>query len=154
MQHKQTVVKTLFHRALRISSPARLQEELELIKNALKKNGYPEQFIRYHSKIALRPKSLSTVEKKRLSISLPYKGMIPFQQLQRHLSAAIKKTFNAAKVIVTAQTRQLPIPPIKQKLPTSSTSHCLYKFQCSCDCSYLGRTDRALGHRILEHFPN
>jgi len=83
MQHKRTVVKTLVYRAKGMCSPNCLEAELKLIEKVLINNGYPEQFIRYHSKIDLSDGPQNTVEKKQLCISLPYKGQLPFGQVRR-----------------------------------------------------------------------
>ena len=35
-----------------------------------------------------------------------------------------------------------------------TTSVCVYKFNCSCGISYIGRTTRRLSKRIKEHLPS
>ena len=42
---------------------------------------------------------------------------------------------------------------IEDKLPSSTTSMCIYRFDCSCGASYLGRIARHLSKRIAEHHP-
>ena len=91
--------------------------------------------------------------KKRICLYVPYKGDLPLNSLKQRLSTAVKQTFNAAQLQVIAQPRPLPTPSVKDQLPVSATSHCLYKFKCSCECTYLGRTDRKLSDRISEHIP-
>ena len=104
-------------------------------------------------KIAKHTSELATVAKKCVCLCVSYKGDLCLNQLKQQLSTALRQTFNAAQLQVIAQSRPLPTPPIKAQLPVSTTSHCLHKFQCSCSCTYLGRTDRKLADRMNEHIP-
>ena len=42
---------------------------------------------------------------------------------------------------------------LKDILPSSSSSFCVYSFSCSCGASYIGRTTRRLSDRVKEHHP-
>ena len=45
MKRKTSLVSTLVHRALKICSKSKLKEEINLIKEILLDNGYPEAFV-------------------------------------------------------------------------------------------------------------
>ena len=153
IQHKRSLIRTLFSRAYKICSPETLQKELTLLEDTLTMNGYPLNFIRYHGKPPKQTTTQHTAEKKRVILCLPYRGDSILRQMTQQLSHAISRTFYAAKFELISKCTPLPKPPLKPKRSISATSHCLYKFTCSCNSSYLGRTDRALAHRMAEHVP-
>ncbi|MGL4482148.1 MAG: hypothetical protein ACRCTW_06440, partial [Lactococcus garvieae] len=153
IQHKISVVKTLFNRALRICSPECVDAEHIIIKNALLANGYPTKFI---DKYSIRPKPhtvIPNVEKKAVYLKLPFKGDRPMQVLSLRLQAAAKRTYLAANIKIIQQTQSMLLPALKSKQSMDSTSHIIYKFSCSCGDTYIGRTNRMLKFRISEHIP-
>ena len=83
------------------------------------------------------------VEKK-LHIKVDVKEDINHEILSKKLNKIIRQTFLAAS---------LQLQNSKDKLPSSTTSTCVYKFNCSCGSSYIGRTTRQLSKRIKEHYP-
>ena len=50
--------------------------------------------------------------------------------------------------IHTLQLDLLGTSQLKDKLPCSTISFCVYSFKCSCGTSYIGRTTRRLSHRV------
>ena len=111
MQHKRALVRTLFSRARTICSPEYIDDELNFLKLTLMQNGYPESFIRYHSRPSNKATPL-TAPKKPVFIELPFKGDNVQRMLVNRLSKAVGKCFYAANVKVLAKTRPLPIVPI------------------------------------------
>ena len=86
-------------------------------------------------------------------LNLPYTGDIAFNSVRRTLNAALKRTFNAAQLVMKAQTLNIPLPQLKMPKSLLSTSHCIYQFTCCCGDTYIGRTDRRLEMRAKEHVP-
>ena len=94
-----------------------------------------------------------TVPKKILYIRLQFRGDVASESLTLRLRKAIKDTFNAATIRVSFTTDCIVKPRIKDKLSHLTSSMCVYKFDCSCGASYVGRTMRQLSRRICEHCP-
>ena len=90
------------------------------------------------------------VEYKRLHIKLDVKGDINQEILSKKLNNIIRQTFPAASLPVQFRTHLIIPHNSKDKLPSSITSMCIYKFNCSCGSSYIGRTTRQLSKRIKE----
>ena len=93
------------------------------------------------------------VEKKRLHIKLDFEGDINHEILSKKLNKIIRQTFPAASLQLQFRTHPIIPQNSKDKLPSSTTSMCIYKFNCSCGSSYIGRTTRQLSKRIKEHNP-
>ena len=93
------------------------------------------------------------VEKKLLHMNLAFKGDVTSELLVRRLSKVVDSTFPAAKLKLTFSTFPLLTPQLKDRLPSSTTSMCIYQFNCSCGAGYVGRTTRRLSTRIREHHP-
>ena len=74
-------------------------------------------------------------------------------QTMLKLTATIRCTFYSAELRVISSTKPLILPTLKTEQPFQATSQCLYKFECDCSASYLGRTERRLESRIAEHVP-
>ena len=70
IQHKRSLIRTLFSRAYKICSPETLQKELTLLEDTLTMNGYPLNFIRYHGKPPKQTTTQHTAEKKRVILRL------------------------------------------------------------------------------------
>ena len=71
----------------------------------------------------------------------------------KKLNKIIRQTFPAASLQLQFRTHPIIPQNSKDKLPSSTTSMCIYKFNCSCGSSYIGRTTRQLSKRIKEHNP-
>ena len=154
LKYKRNLIRTLFHRALKLCTEDTLANEIELIKNTLKLNGYPDKFIDAQLLQSKNKVVISSAPKKPIYLTLPYKGDIAAEILERKLHKAVEKTFRAARLHLTFTTRSILRPNSKDKLPSLTTSMCIYKFDCSCGASYIGRTTRRLSKRIQEHIPN
>lgn len=151
IEHKKSVVRTLFHRANNIVSEEEdKKQEFQHIKQALKANGYkswvlkiPEQRKQEDttSSQTSRPK-----DKNNISISLPYiKGTSEQIQriLRKHGISSYFKPFNSI--------RQLLVHP-KDKTEIMKQSGVIYHIPCAtCQKTYIGETARPLGIRVEEH---
>ena len=102
-----------------------------------------------------RPPRVKTfdVPKKKVFLSVPFKGENPLELLRQLLSTVISDTFPAAQLCILPRTRAILCQRTKDKLHPFSTNMCLYLFTCSCRAEYLGRTTRRLSTRISEHCP-
>ena len=130
-----------------------LDDELNFLSAVFIKNGYPPQFIKKNLEPRMEFPKVTTVEKKRLYISLPFKGDTAAQSISRRLTNAVMRTYNAAVLNVPFCSKPVLVQRLKDKLPISSTSCCVYSFSCSCGASYIGKTTRRLSERVREHHP-
>ena len=153
LQHKRNLARCLLHRARNICTDCTLGDELAFIHNTLWLNGYPDRFVVKHMKSIPRKSSKIGVEKKLLHMNLAFKGDITSELLVRRLSKVVDCTFSAAKLKLTFFTNPLLKPQLKDRLPSSTTSMCVYQFNHSCGASYVGHTTRWLSTWIREHHP-
>ena len=96
---------------------------------------------------------VSLAKKKNVYISLPFNGDSQAQIITRRLVNATAKTFPAANLRIHFSSTPLLRFHLKDIMPVSSTSFCVYSFTCSCGACYIGRTTRRLSDRIREHHP-
>ncbi|VDP84154.1 unnamed protein product [Echinostoma caproni] len=145
IEHERALVRTLFYRARKICTEDTIPSEQENIYSALRVNGYPECFVRFHSRIGNRIQATTLrVPKKSIHISLPYKRESIMQLITQRIKNALQRTYYAATLRLHPNTRRLPLSPFKDHRPVESTSHCIYAFGCRCNEAYIGRTDRSL----------
>ena len=99
-----------------------------------------------------RPKVL-TVEKKTLTLVLPFLGKL-FLQIRTKLQKILKRTLSCSK-IQTAFKNQINMSNVshfKDCLPYDLMSCVVYKFESGrCNASYYGETDRHLKIRSGQH---
>ena len=86
-------------------------------------------------------------------MNLAFKGDITSEPLVHRLSKVVGSTSPAAKLKFNFSTLPLLTPQLKDRPPSSTTSMCIYQFNCSCGAGYVGRTTRRLSTRIREHHP-
>ncbi|CAI2738933.1 unnamed protein product [Dicrocoelium dendriticum] len=153
LRYKRNLIRCLTTRAHRICSEDKLDNELTLIQNLLRENGYPDRFILRNMQSKPDQLQVQTAEKKELFIRLPFKGDAAAERVTRSLSTAVKSTFPAAKLRCTFSTEPLIRIYNKDKLPTLTASMVIYQFKCACGATYIGRTARQLSKRIKEHLP-
>ena len=130
LKEKRALVKTLFSRARKICSDDSLGNELQLIKDTLLTNGYPERFINKHSLPITQPTKTPSVEKLRVYIELPFKGETDMRRTTQRLSASVQSTYNAAEITVINRTQGLPLPRTKGDQAIDAKSHRIYRFRC------------------------
>ena len=97
--YKVSMIYTLAYRCFKICSGwTKFHEELNFLKHALLKNGYPLSFIDKYfkmviNKLVIQRPQVTTVEKKTLSMSLPYLGDNSLQTRTK-LRKSFKDIFN------------------------------------------------------------
>ena len=73
--------------------------------------------------------------------------------VKRRLSGAVNTTYNAASLRISFTSKPILVQQLKDKIPASSASFCVYSFSCSCGSRYIGKTSRRLSERAREHHP-
>lgn len=150
--YKVGLIKSLVSRARKICSTGSLQQEIQQIVGTLKENGYPSEFIERHMPSAVTVPKEYGPERKRILLKLPFIGDKTALRFKKCFSNAFHE-FPCAKIVCLFSTRRLPVPSPKDRLPVLSNSNVIYKFACTCGCSYIGRTSRCLRERVTEHMP-
>ena len=79
-----------------------------------------------------------------MHMKLDFKRDNNHEILSKKLNKTIGQTYPAASL-------QFKAHPI---LPGLTTLLCAYKFNCSCESSYMGRTTRQSSKQIKEHIPD
>ena len=151
LEHKLSVVRTLFHRAETVvTTPEDRNSELKHVKTALKRCDYKE----WSFKRACLKKDKSTFNKQDSASDTKSKinVVIPFV---KGLSEKIKRVYSqygASTAFKPHHTlRQLLVDP-KDKASDEEKSGVVYRYPCKgCDKVYIGETKRSLGDGIKEH---
>ena len=149
LEHKMSVVRTLFHRANTVPShPEDTNAELEHVKAALKDCGYPEWALQNSDSTNKSQKSQHHLPIRRTAIVIPYvKGLS--EELRRTLKQhGVDTTFKPYNTL--RQLLSFPKDPQKQEY----TCGPIYRVTCQgvdCGSSYVGETERTLKSRFAEH---
>ena len=153
MKYKIGLVRTLFHRAREICTTDTLEEERKVIVKTLSENGYPLSFVSKHCQQKSKEDPIPNVPKMSAFLRLPYKGDDVTNLINKRLNSAINRTYYAAKQIIISTTTRIQIPSVKEPQPLHAKSNCIYQFTCECSATYIGRTERQLHNRMVEHIP-
>ena len=146
---KRNLIKSLTARTTRICS----NDTIEHLKQIFIQNGYPLRFIITNMDKAKQQTSLILAPKKKVYLNLPYKGESFSELMTRKLRNTVEKSFPVASLCLSFRSTGLINWNLKDKLPKSAASFCVYRFACSCGASYVGRTTRRLSDRVREHCP-
>ena len=153
LYQKRNLIRCLVRRSTIICTPNTIQAELCFLRGIFLQNGYPERLIdKTFSSVKFEPR-IPSVSKKQVYMSLPFKGDHLTEVISRRLQKTVDTTFKAAKLCMNFNSKPLIRSQLKDKMPSSTTSFCVYSFVCSCGASYIGRTTRRLSDRIREHHP-
>ena len=143
-KHKINTIKNILDRIDRLSSPKFRPKNYELVKEILKKNGYPSNCIsglfarRGSTSVGSRPERPKFY-------STPYiKGVS--EKLSKILnSSSTKLAFKNRKTIGSLfyKTKD-PVPPAQHK-------NIVYDIQCTCSKRYIGHTQNFLSNRVKTH---
>ncbi|CAH8643572.1 unnamed protein product [Schistosoma mattheei] len=153
LSYKKALVKTLFYRAEKICTTDKLEEELMKVEKCLRDNFYPQKFIDKYKKRKQNNTEVITVNKKPITISLNFKGDEVTNTINRRLNTALARTYPAAKLQILYKTTCSITQSKVDKHPFHVTANCIYKFTCTCQSSYIGRTERRAYLRFFEHVP-
>ena len=145
---------TLFNRTRRLCTTDTIDKAEAQLRQVLKNNSYPEAFIDYHSRETTSKVLVPTVPKKSVFLKLPFKGDNVNALLKKRIATAISRAYNTATVKLINHSDKIGAQNIKDRVSDCCKSKCIYLFECSCGCRYIGRTNRTLQQRIKEHIPN
>ena len=154
-KRKNSLFKTLVHRALRICSKTKLGSELDKIKQLLIENGYPPNvlFSCINQKLAnFAAEKTFGLEKCPVYLKLPWIGNIS-SKFEDQINKAITSCFYAVKPCVVYNTRVMQPSAKKDSVPTTQKRCVVYEFSCRCEARYVGRTTQRLVDRIKQHVP-
>ena len=119
-----------------VSDFSRFHTEVSHLKDILRKNAFPIKLVDNCIKTFLNKKFLHTpvaltVDKKELSITLPYLGNLSLA-IRTHLQNSINRNlpFCKIKVIFKSTTRLGNFFRFKDKVPFTLRSNVVYKFSC------------------------
>jgi hypothetical protein len=154
LSQKRNLIRCLTERAIKICSTESLQQELDFLRQLFEQNGYPTRFITRTMNSVSKVTNVHVADKKRVYLSLPFKGDPIAEVISRRIRNSVETTFLASNLCLSFSSNPLIRSHLKDKLPTSTTSYCVYSFACSCGASYVGRTSRHLSDRIREHYPS
>ena len=96
---------------------------------------------------------VSGPDRKKVFIFLPFLGDNHSVVVRRKLRKSTRNTYPAADPCIVFTTRAIHVRSLKDSLSPVDKSHVIYEFQCNCDNSYVGRTERRLSVRVNEHLP-
>jgi len=155
-QYKLNAIANLVDRAILLSDKRFHDTNLNIVKNILINNGYPEKLInkqinnRYkrilHDRNSLN--NDNTLNNKNQTLLVPFIGKV---------SCDIKRIFNNLVDVRFTVPRRLDIliKKGKDRLKDSQLTELVYKLNCKdCDKVYIGQTKRHMGTRIKEHLNN
>ncbi|MBM6549450.1 hypothetical protein, partial [Streptococcus dysgalactiae] len=152
-QNEENLIQCITTRARRICTEDTIENELLVVRSIFLQNGYPERFV--DSAMVQRDAKVTkeNVEKKVIYMSLPFKGDTLAEAIDRRLSDAVHRTYFASKLRILFSSKPAVYLRLKDNMPVSAASFCVYSFTCSCGTTYIGRTSRRLSERIREHHP-
>ena len=152
---KRNLISCLVHRAYKICSPTKLDDEIKIIHDMFLDLGYPEFEINNTIKRCLQTSSKPPMygpKKCPVYLHLPYIGTVS-ERFEKQIGNIVGKTFHSVRLRVHFQTRR-PLNGIcKDVTPTQSKNNVIYKFQCHCKCEYVGRSSQRFHLRISQHVP-
>ncbi|CAM0512586.1 unnamed protein product [Fasciola hepatica] len=155
VEYERGLVRTLFQTARHICTEDMIDNELRQLKESLTRNAYPDAFIEKHSKPKLIRQTNCSAEKLLVTICLPFIRDDINCLLKRPLGSALAQNkYYAPDLRIIHRTIEIPTPSVKQRSPMYTKSNLIYQFQCSCEATYLGRTERQLRNRVIEYIPN
>ena len=105
------------------------------------------------NKFVIKRPQVTTVEKKTLTLSLPYLGDISLQTRTK-LRRSFKGILNCCKlqIVFKSQRKLANVFRFEDRLPFDLVSGVVYKYTCGrCNSSYYGEMDRKLKARSGEH---
>ena len=155
---KMAVVRALVDRAFNVCSPENLNEELNYVKETLKKNGFPVRVInKYISKKRNKKpgnehqRAANSTTDNHTSTQPKSLAVLPYVEgLTQNLCRLLKKNNIKCAMSSRGQTLKDKLPSAKDKKPPE-TKPCIYKIPCRCGKKYIGQTKRKLETRIKEH---
>ena len=159
IQFKASLVSTLLFRCLKLSSTSDIfHQEVERLRGILSRNSYPLEFIdqcisAFLNKTFTKKEKAPADETPSETIVHPYLGKLSLEirnRLRKYVSKHIKSC--KLNIIFRSQRRLKTLFRFKDSIPLALQSYILYRFTCrTCNCSYIGKTDRHSHIRCYEH---
>lgn len=159
-KYRVSWIRSLVTRANRLCSDNKLPAELNIIRKFASWNGFPKQVcnsIIHHvleNKVKPKPRE-EAINLTNIWLKLPYHGN-ECETLLRNLEKKLRRSVKAGERIrmkVTFSTNKVSFfTNMKDRTPFLMKSGVVYNFTCpGCNGSYIGKTDRNLHERCLEH---
>ncbi|XP_076299355.1 uncharacterized protein LOC143218195 [Lasioglossum baleicum] len=163
LQHKIGLVKGLIDRAILLANPEFRSDNLKIIKDVLRRNGYPVELTSriikkrivdiYHPLLVDKRKE----EKFKNAGPKNWKNTVVVPCVE-NISEDIRRIFRKIgmhTIYKIPQYIKTFFPPIKDKLPLCKNCNVVYLIPCKgCSQVYIGQTSRLLETRIKEHKRN
>ena len=162
LKYEINLIRNLLHRAYRISSNSRLLEnEIQVITNLLKKNGYPSWIIRNTTqKFLSKQRDIKNLNKSDQSTKRSNKQILVFLKLQylHRISTQIEKEIRdflkhyEIRLVMSHSTFSIgKLFPYKDRRSLLLSVGVVYQLTCSSCQKYSGQTKRNLISRLNEH---
>ena len=149
---KVGLVRCLVNRALRICSDAKLNDELEFLKELFLNNGYPIGVVKkfVSRRAVIDDGKVNTGQCVVFRLSYVRERHC---DLERRVRSVVHRAFDDVNVVTVYKVRRA-ITVMKDVLPTNLLSKVVYSFECrQCDSWYVGRTLQHLNACIKQHVP-
>ena len=140
-KRKTKLIATLVHRAMKICSASKLNDEIDFIKKMLRSNGYPDDVIQENITRTLKKGAGETTkddeEQPMVVLRLPYIGMV-MSRFEKQISNAVSKCYDKVKLRMVPKSTRLFNASQKDAIPITSRSNLIYRFTCHCGSGYIG----------------
>ena len=152
--YKINLIKSLVHRAVRICTPDKLENEIDQLCLLFANNGYPPGVVTGEIKRTLTPGPPKFGPRRcPIYLRLPWIGTCASKGFERQVQRAVRQAYYACELHVVFTSRHMFRSTIKDRLPTQQLSNVIYLFRCRCDRRYVGKTTQHLMWRIKQHVP-
>lgn len=122
------------------------------VKECLRNNGYSMESDEKCSKCENKaPKE--TIAEKTIYIQLEFKGDDVATTINRRLKIILTRTFLPLKLTILYKTMCSSLQSKINRNPFQVINNCIYKFTCSCQNSYIDRTERKPCVQFQIHIP-
>ena len=155
-KRKTKLVATLVHRAMKVCSTSKLNDEIDYIKRMLCDNGYPEEIVQRIIMTTLKNDLKRRVnedeDQPTVVLRLPYIGNL-MSRFEKKITTSVSNCYANVKLRLIPRTTRLFNASNKDAIPITSRSNVVYRYTCHCGSGYIGKTKRRLDIRIGEHEP-
>ena len=153
---KLNLIKCLSFRALNICCDSKIKEEPKVIKEIFINNGYPDEVIDENFNLTVtkikNKNKIFAPSKCPVYFRLPWSGPAS-QSFADKVASSVYRWYNAVKVRPIFYTKRAFSTIHKDVLPILNQSLSIFKFNCRCNSTYIGRTSQCLEVRIRQHVP-
>jgi hypothetical protein len=148
--HKQGVISSLIHRAVKISDKEHLKEELGHVTETLIRNGYDKQLInRTINRIQQQQKQQLKDQCEIQDQERKTTAIIPYVSSVSNRIGRVLKRYGIRTIYKPTTKIRSKIRSVKDSLEFKVPG--VYKMICNCGKVYIGQTGRTIETRIKEH---